>query len=130
MKDEDFHDLLDEVNAMSNEEYDEYHKKALNIKENEEMTEESMFCYENGEPLPRKNKFDNDLYKKVYDKLLGMCEACDTGEIIMENGRLKAQIEKMKCCMNCKTWRYDYEHYPLCAEKAHFAACKLWELKE
>lgn len=42
---------------------------------------------------------------------------------------LKGQIEKMKCCLNCKKWRY-FENYPLCAEKAHFIACELWEMKE
>lgn len=31
-------------------------------------------------------------------------------EMIEKNKKLKAQIEKMKCCENCKTWRYLHEN--------------------
>lgn len=32
------------------------------------MTEESMFCDENGKPFPRTNKFDMELYNKELEK--------------------------------------------------------------
>lgn len=50
-------------------------------------------------------------------------------ELQAENAELKERIEKMKCCLNCKKWRY-YANYPLCAEKSHFVACESWEMKE
>ena len=40
-----------------------------------------------------------------------------------ENAELKAQIEKMKCCTNCRHSRTDYEH---CKTKDH----EKWELAE
>lgn len=120
MKDEDFQDLLDEINTMSNEEYDEYHKKALNIKKNEEMTEESMFCDENGKPLPRKNKFDKGLYKKVLE-----CKRIDptkftvteTGQVIKPQKSTMTDDEKAEkyvretYCKDC-----DGKHYCLASK--------------
>lgn len=40
-----------------------------------------------------------------------------------ENAELKTQIEKMKCCFNCKHSRTEYEH---CRTDKH----EKWELKE
>lgn len=40
-----------------------------------------------------------------------------------ENAELKAQIEKMKCCYNCKHSRTEYEH---CRTNKH----EKWEIKE
>ena len=44
-------------------------------------------------------------------------------ELVEENESLKAQIEKMKCCFNCRHSRTEYEH---CRTDKH----KKWELKE
>ena len=40
-----------------------------------------------------------------------------------ENAELQAQIEKMKCCFNCKHSRTEYEH---CRTDKH----EKWEIKE
>ena len=40
-----------------------------------------------------------------------------------ENEELKQQIEKMKCCFNCKHSRTEYEH---CRTDKH----EKWEIKE
>lgn len=44
----------------------------------------------------------------------------DNSKVIAE---LKAQIEKMKCCFNCKHSRTEYEH---CRTDKH----EKWEMKE
>ena len=54
-------------------------------------------------------------------------EATDEGyartQLQIENGKLKEQIEKMKCCYNCKHSRTEYEH---CKTTKH----EKWELAE
>lgn len=49
-----------------------------------------------------------------------------------ENGQLKRQIEKMKCCGNCKYEPvYDEQGDCLIAEECHICFCKSnWELEE
>ena len=44
-------------------------------------------------------------------------------ELKKENAELKAKIEKMKCCANCKHSRTEYEH---CKTNKH----EKWEIKE
>ncbi len=44
-------------------------------------------------------------------------------ELVDENESLKSQIEKMKCCANCKHSRTEYEH---CKTDKH----EKWEIKE
>lgn len=44
-------------------------------------------------------------------------------DVQVENNKLKKQIEKMKCCYNCKHTRTEYEH---CITDKH----EKWELKE
>ena len=55
-----------------------------------------------------------DLFKNKVDEII---------ELEAENAELKAQIEKMKCCFNCKHSRTEYEH---CRTDKH----EKWELKE
>jgi predicted nucleic acid-binding Zn-ribbon protein len=47
----------------------------------------------------------------------------DKGELVDEVKSLKAQIEKMKCCGNCKHSRTEYKH---CRTDKH----EKWEIKE
>ena len=46
-----------------------------------------------------------------------------------EIDELKKQIDKMKCCRNCKYLAYDYEDM-LCSNKKHCKNYNLWKLKE
>lgn len=45
-----------------------------------------------------------------------------------ENEQLKAQIEKMKCCNNCKL--YQCEEWKNNEITYHFSKCEKWELAE
>lgn len=45
-----------------------------------------------------------------------------------ENGQLKRQIEKMKCCNNCKL--YQCEKWKNNEINYHFSKCENWELVE
>ena len=47
----------------------------------------------------------------------------DKGRLIDKVNELEAQIEKMKCCFNCKHSRTEYEH---CKTNKH----EKWEIKE
>ena len=44
-------------------------------------------------------------------------------KLAIENEELKGQVEKMKCCFNCKHSRTEYEH---CRTDKH----EKWEIKE
>lgn len=79
--------LLDKIDVVVIE---EYNKQALDIKGNVDMPQESMFCDENGKPLPRKNKFDMTLYEAK----AGIQE--DVISLRIENEVLKAEVAKLK----------------------------------
>ena len=49
--------------------------------------------------------------------------ATENDNLIKQVKELKAQIEKMKCCYNCKHSRTEYEH---CITDKH----EKWEIKE
>ena len=61
------------------------------------------------------------------DKVFHFCRELFADEsfakLQLENTELKAQIEKMKCCYNCKHSRTEYEH---CKTDKH----EKWEMKE
>ena len=60
----------------------------------------------------------------VNPKLDAMCEMLKTIHDLNErNKMLEAQIEKMKCCANCRHSRTEYEH---CKTNKH----EKWEIKE
>jgi hypothetical protein len=60
----------------------------------------------------------------INPKLDAMCEMLKTIHDLNErNKMLEAQIEKMKCCYNCKHSRTDYEH---CKTDKH----EKWEIKD
>ena len=60
----------------------------------------------------------------VNPKLDAMCEMLKTIHDLNErNKMLEAQIEKMKCCSNCRHSRTEYEH---CKTNKH----EKWEIKE
>ena len=53
-------------------------------------------------------------------------------QLQIENGNLKKQIEKMKCCANCCNWykgMRDENNYP-CDQHYPEHLCSLWELEE
>lgn len=63
-------------------------------------------------------------YEDIYERFPDLKEARDKAEFILqENTELKEQIEKMKCCYNCKHSRTEYEH---CRTDKH----EKWEIKE
>ena len=53
----------------------------------------------------------------------------DKGVLTDKVADLEKQIEKMKCCGNCKYLAYDYEDM-LCSNKKHCKNYNLWKLKE
>jgi hypothetical protein len=46
-----------------------------------------------------------------------------------ENAELKAQIEKMKCCQNCKHHYWLYEELSCRIHKIDVDTCNSWEMK-
>lgn len=50
--------------------------------------------------------------------------------ICKENAELKTQIEKMKCCQNCKNEGEDYYGNSCCRINESFWNCDKWEIKE
>lgn len=47
-----------------------------------------------------------------------------------ENAELKAQIEKMKCCGNCKYQGEDYFGNSCCSKDKSAWDCDSWDIKE
>lgn len=71
-------------------------------------------------------KFLQDAYYEIYKEL---------AEIKKENAELKAQIEKMKCCENCRHNYFDNEEIRHCDvlnqhQMVVFKKCDKWELAE
>ena len=55
---------------------------------------------------------------------------CEVLKILKENEQLKAQIEKMKCCTNCKHYCINNEDEFDCCRSYDCAKFDKWELKE
>ena len=80
---------------------------------------EDMYCT-NAESTPVRTD-NTDTFKNALKKIVELTE---------ENEQLKAQIEKMKCCGNCKnqlSLAYGELSCDLYGECKH---CSKWELKE
>ena len=65
-------------------------------------------------------------------ELLGIIQGKDKvlQELEKENAKLKEQIEKMKCCENCRHYSHTYEH---CYSYSSYQNCKSlsnWRLAE
>ena len=79
--------------------------------------------------LEKQNK---ELQRKI-DQLQGFLDHDIEYDIEQENLRLKKQIEKMKCCENCKT--YNQHNVAYCGEPVRIKSyntyvCDNWKLKE
>ena len=111
MSETEWEDKLDEVQKHSEHWYEMYSElKTENAELKKELTKRA-------EQIEALNK-DKEYFSDALDKQI---EA--TYKVVEENNELKAQIEKMKCCFNCKHSRTEYEH---CRTDKH----EKWEIKE
>lgn len=54
-------------------------------------------------------------------------ETCPVSGLMNELTRLERQIEKMKCCTNCKHVKHCYNNRPKCEDKS--SKFTKWELR-
>lgn len=114
--------------------------KSRNGTEDSRMTDR-MLAYRAGAELREKRIIELETTnKRISDechKLVGSLEK-KQNEIVELIGKVaflendlnnaKAQIEKMKCCENCKYLAYDYEDM-FCSNKKHCKNRSLWKLR-
>jgi len=65
--------------------------------------------------------------KEAIEHSVNICQANQIKDLCLENTKLKAEIEKMKCCFNCDhNYRYGYA----CDISNNCNNYSKWELKE
>lgn len=99
---------------INNEEYRKNNKTCKYYKGDKRMTDEEKDRINRAEEIQRYTE-----------------NRCETLE--KENVKLKQQIEKMKCCTNCK--HHNFSYMPYCCNKNNIAIhswnlCDKWELAE
>ena len=97
---------------------EELEKEKCRLERKLEQTEKDLADYQFNYPTIKELQEENERLKKSNLEMLSFYE-----KKLNKNIELEKQIEKMKCCYNCKHSRTVYEH---CRTDKH----EKWEIKE
>lgn len=74
---------------------------------------------------------ENEELKKDYEETEELLDKQieETYKLFKENVELKAKVEKLKCCQNCKHHYWLYEELSCRIHKIDVDTCNSWEMK-